>query len=251
MYEKCGVKPPARGSLAKKMFVGAIQRSLRPSRVTKEMARDKIRKWTGVKEPVEADDYQLEHDYMEDEVEQNVPDTNEFDEQAEAYAELTRDVRDEDVEDPIVLTKDPESCHCNDVEAKGDQERIDEHLIAQDGIDDYEIDELSPVHSSVINSNALNKYNMSLEQRRDPNLVEVISWVIRKSKPSWLQCVNQDQKEYYRKFDKLYLDNDTLYVLEDQQRKLCIPKHLVVEFITVLHRHPFCLLYTSPSPRDA
>ena len=79
---------------------------------------------------------------------------------------------------------------------------------------------------------------MSLEQRKDPTILEVITWVIHKQRPNWQQCVTQPLKEYYRKYKDLQLENDILYLIEGTQRRMCVPEHLIMDFISALHKHP-------------
>ena len=247
MYAKCGIPPPKRGSLHKKLFVGALQDDQvseshdynseeqiytdhRPTRSSKVKARQNIRLWTKSKKPSDPDSQESE---ALQPGESEYPEVSESEFQGSGLIDTETNP-----EEPLDQDYDPSKCQCSATQYRSEQEQIDENLFVKDREEGVEVDELNPIHANVINRNALKSYQMNLEQRKDPVITEVISWVMKKQKPAWQECHNQSLKEYYRKYDKLYLDNDILYVLENTQRRLCIPEHLVMEFISVLHKHP-------------
>ena len=92
--------------------------------------------------------------------------------------------------------------------------------------------------SVVINRHKLTLYNVSQEQKKDPLLRKVYGWIQRKERPLWSNCITQPEKEYYKRFQRLVIENNQIMLNDSDGKKICVPSHLVVKAIDLLHQHP-------------
>ena len=92
--------------------------------------------------------------------------------------------------------------------------------------------------SVVINRNKLVLYDVAKEQKLDPLLRKVYGWLQSKQKPLWAHCTTQPEKEYFKRYDRLVIENGQILLKDSDGKKICVPAHLIVKAIDLLHQHP-------------
>jgi len=119
-----------------------------------------------------------------------------------------------------------------------DEQRESQRLIGLDGKNDQPWTQMNQTHPTVVRREVHKAYNMASEQRKDPNLLEVIHWVVIGQPPKSGECVNGDLLCYAKKFKQLKVQEDKLYLIDNGRFRLCIPSHIISPLIRTLHHHP-------------
>ena len=94
------------------------------------------------------------------------------------------------------------------------------------------------IKSVVINRHKLILYDIKNEQKKDPLLRKVYGWIQRKERPLWNNCITQPEREYYKRFQRLVIVNNRIMLQDSDGKKICVPSHLIVKAIDLLHQHP-------------
>ena len=127
-------------------------------------------------------------------------------------------------EQTISTNENPEDCQCLETTIENS-----EGLPPQD--------KLRP-QANIITNKPFESFDMAQEQIRDPVITQVKRWVADGKRPNWDDCESQPLKEYYKKFRQLKEMDSQLYLVEGAYKRLCIPEHLIVKIIDLLHQHP-------------
>ena len=125
----------------------------------------------------------------------------------------------ESSDDAKLTNLNPSDCHCSTPLVEGEMLSL-------------------PANFRNFLSKKVSHFDMTLEQSKDDTIVEVRKWLKNKKRPNWATLHNSALKEYYRKFYNLELIDNELYLLEKQYKRLCIPAHMSLQIISLLHQHP-------------
>ena len=140
-----------------------------------------------------------------------------------------QDISVHEAEEPTITTNgvDPSECQCDE-----------NHIQSNDSSSSGSGQRAERREGAVLTEQPFESYNMSLEQTKDPIIREVKTWVEKGQRPKWDECESQPEKEYYKKFGQLKILDEKLYLVEGAYKRLCVPQHMTIKIIDLLHQHP-------------